>query len=78
MQGELVRLWQRARFTAVMVTHDVEEALLMANRVVVFSERPARIKAILNVDRPYPRHRDDPALQSLRSQILDLMGFGEA
>ena len=78
MQGELVRLWQRARFTAVMVTHDVEEALLMANRVVVFSERPARVKAIVTVDRPYPRHRDDPALQALRREILDLMGFGEA
>ena len=78
MQGELVRLWQRAGFTAVMVTHDVEEALLMANRVVVFSERPARIKAVLSVDRPYPRHRDDPALQALRREILALMGFGEA
>jgi NitT/TauT family transport system ATP-binding protein len=75
MQGELVRLWQRAGFTAVMVTHDVEEALLMANRVVVFSERPARIKAVLPVDLPYPRHRDDPVLQGLRSEILALMGF---
>lgn len=75
MQGELVRLWQRAGFTAVMVTHDVEEALLMANRVVVFSDRPARIKAVLPVDLPYPRHRDAPALQALRSEILALMGF---
>jgi NitT/TauT family transport system ATP-binding protein len=78
MQGELVRLWQRARFTAIMVTHDVEEALLMANRVVVFSERPARVKAVLTVDRPYPRHRDDPVLQEKRREILDLMGFGGA
>ncbi|HVJ53182.1 MAG TPA: ABC transporter ATP-binding protein [Aliidongia sp.] len=75
MQGELVRLWQRAGFTALMVTHDVEEALLMANRVVVFSDRPARIKATLEIDRPYPRHRDDPTLQALRLKILDLMGF---
>ncbi len=75
MQGELVRLWQRAGFTAVMVTHDVEEALLMANRVVVFSDRPAKIKAVLPVDLPYPRHRDAPALQALRSEILALMGF---
>ena len=75
MQGELVRLWQRAGFTAVMVTHDVEEALLMANRVVVFSDRPARIKSVVPVDLPYPRHRDDPALQALRGEILALMGF---
>jgi NitT/TauT family transport system ATP-binding protein len=78
MQGELVRLWQRAGFTALMVTHDVEEALLMANRVIVFSQRPARIAASLTVDRPYPRHRDDPVLQALRRQILELMGFADA
>ena len=78
MQGELVRLWQRAGFTALMVTHDVEEALLMANRVIVFSPRPARITASLTVDRPYPRHRDDPALQALRQEIFDLLGFAEA
>ena len=45
MQGELVSLWQRTGFTALLVTHDVEEALFMANRVIVLSDRPARIKA---------------------------------
>ncbi|WP_163335146.1 ATP-binding cassette domain-containing protein, partial [Enterobacter hormaechei] len=45
MQSEIVSLWQRAGFTTLLVTHDVEEALFMATRVVVFSDRPARIKA---------------------------------
>ena len=44
MQSELVDLWQRAGFTALLVTHDVEEALFMATRIVVLSERPARIR----------------------------------
>ena len=75
MQGELVRLWQRAGFTVLMVTHDVEEALLMAQRVVLFSDRPARVKAVLANDRPYPRHRDDPHLIELRHRALDLLGL---
>ena len=75
MQGELVSLWQRAGFTALLVTHDVEEALLMATRVIVFSERPARITAEIPIDRPYPRHRDDPVLVDLRHKVLGLLGL---
>jgi NitT/TauT family transport system ATP-binding protein len=45
MQGELVRLWQAGGFTTVLVTHDVEEALVLAERVIVLSDRPARITA---------------------------------
>jgi NitT/TauT family transport system ATP-binding protein len=75
MQGELVALWQRAGFTALLVTHDVEEALFMANRVIVFSDRPARIKAEVVNDLPYPRHRGDPKLAELRHQVLGLLGL---
>jgi NitT/TauT family transport system ATP-binding protein len=75
MQGELVRLWQRRGFTVLMVTHDVEEALLLANRVIVFSDRPARIRADLAVDLPYPRHRDHPELLRLRREALGLLGL---
>jgi NitT/TauT family transport system ATP-binding protein len=75
MQSELVRLWQRSGLTALLVTHDVEEALVLAQRVIVFSPRPARITAELVVDRPYPRHRDDPQLVALRRQALSLLGL---
>ncbi|MDT8278122.1 ABC transporter ATP-binding protein, partial [Roseomonas mucosa] len=75
MQAELVRLWQRSGLTALLVTHDVEEALILAQRVVVFSPRPARITAELVVDRPYPRHRDDPHLVALRREALGLLGL---
>ncbi len=75
MQAELVRLWQREGFAALLVTHDVEEALLLANRVVVLSDRPARIKAIVPVDLPYPRHRGDPRLVELRHAVLRLLGL---
>jgi sulfonate transport system ATP-binding protein len=75
MQAELVSLWQRNEFTTLLVTHDVEEALFLANRVIVFSDRPARIKADIAVDRPYPRHRGDPRLAELRRSILGLLGL---
>lgn len=75
MQSELVALWQRKGFTTLLVTHDVEEALVLANRVIVLSDRPARIKADIAVARPYPRHRGDPYLADLRKQILGLLGL---
>ncbi|MFC7205974.1 ABC transporter ATP-binding protein [Comamonas endophytica] len=78
MQTELVALWQRKGFSALLVTHDVEEALFMAQRVVVFSERPARIREVLVNDLPYPRHRGDPRLAELRRQALALLGLGDS
>jgi NitT/TauT family transport system ATP-binding protein len=75
MQAELAALWQRKGFTTLLVTHDAEEALFLANRVIVLSERPARIKADIAVQRPYPRHRGDPYLADLRRQILNLLGL---
>jgi NitT/TauT family transport system ATP-binding protein len=74
MQAEIASL-QRTGFTALLVTHDVEEAVFLANRVIVFSDRPARIKADITVDRPYPRHRGDPKLSELRREILGLLGL---
>jgi NitT/TauT family transport system ATP-binding protein len=78
MQGELVSLWQRARFTTLLVTHDVEEALFLAGRVIVLSERPARIKAEIVNTRPYPRHRGDPHLTELRHEVFAHLGLDAA
>jgi NitT/TauT family transport system ATP-binding protein/sulfonate transport system ATP-binding protein len=75
LQAELVALWREKGFTAILVTHDVEEAVLLASRVIVFSERPARIKAVFAVPLPYPRHRDNPELIALRRQILGTLGL---
>jgi NitT/TauT family transport system ATP-binding protein len=74
MQSELLQLWRKVGFSAVLVTHDVEEALLLSDRLIVLSDRPARIVAELPVDLPQPRHRDDPRLVALRAQVLALLG----
>jgi NitT/TauT family transport system ATP-binding protein len=75
MQAEIASLWQRSGFTTLLVTHDVEEAVFLADRVIVFSDRPARIRADVAVDRPYPRHRGDPKLAELRRNLLSLLGL---
>ena len=76
MQTEVSNLWRQAGFTALLVTHDVEEALYMASRVIVLSDRPARIVANVRVDRDYPRGRGDQYLVDLRHHLLDLLGLG--
>ncbi|RUW34872.1 MULTISPECIES: ABC transporter ATP-binding protein [unclassified Mesorhizobium] len=76
MQQELLSLWRQAGYAVILVTHDVEEALLLSQRVVVLSERPASIKAVVEVDLPYPRHRDDSRIVKLRQQVLETLGFG--
>jgi ABC-type nitrate/sulfonate/bicarbonate transport system ATPase subunit len=75
LQTELLALWCDKGFTAIRVTHDVEEALWLTSRVIVLSELPARIKAEFIVDLPYPRHRDNPEFIALRRQILGTLGL---
>ena len=76
LQSELVSLWLKNGFSVLLVTHDVEEALFMAQRVIIFSPRPAKLAAELAVDLPYPRHRGDPKLAGLRHEVLDRLGLG--
>ncbi|MET3595328.1 NitT/TauT family transport system ATP-binding protein [Mesorhizobium shonense] len=75
MQGEIVKLWQEAGLTALLVTHDVEEALFLTERVLVFGTRPGRIVADITVDLPYPRHRGDPRLAEFRREALGHLGL---
>jgi NitT/TauT family transport system ATP-binding protein len=56
MQEMLLAIWEAERKTVLFVTHDIEEAIFMANRVVVMSARPGRIKADVAIDLPHPRH----------------------
>ncbi|HWK93016.1 MAG TPA: ABC transporter ATP-binding protein [Luteimicrobium sp.] len=73
LQGELLSLWEQRGFTAVLVTHDVTEALVLADRVVVFSPRPARVREVVEVGLPRPRVQADPAFVALREQILAVL-----
>jgi NitT/TauT family transport system ATP-binding protein len=76
MQAELVTLWRTSGFTVLLVTHDVEEALLLSDTVLVLGPRPASIIGEVRNDLPYPRHREDPELQRLRNLVFHLLEPG--
>lgn len=75
LQGELLRIWEETPRTMVFVTHDIEEALLLGDRVIVLSARPGRVREIVDV--PFDRPRDlsrlyaDPRLGEMRNRIWD-------
>jgi len=77
MQEELLSVARHRAFTTILVTHDVEEALLLATKVLVFSPRPARIIRRIDNQLPFPRLRDDPAFIEYRREILIALGHGE-
>ena len=76
LQGELQRIWQAEGITMILVTHDVDEAVYLGDRVVVMQPRPGRIRRIVDVDVPHPRDRADPVLKALteevRAEIVDV------
>lgn len=78
MQSEILKLWQQSGFTVLMVTHDVEEALFLADRVVVFSPRPAQVVAEVDVKLPYPRHRGQSEFVQLRQKLLSHLGLPDS
>ena len=73
MQSELARIWARENITMIFVTHDVDEAIYLGDRVVVMARRPGRIRSEVPVDIARPRRRTDPAFNALKDRILVLL-----
>jgi ABC-type nitrate/sulfonate/bicarbonate transport system ATPase subunit len=74
MQELLLSIWELHKKTVLFVTHDVDEAIFMANRCVVFSARPGRIKNELAIDLPYPRHytvKTTPRFSALKAAVTE-------
>ena len=69
MQQELLRIWEAQRTTMILVTHDIDEAIYLADRIVIMSPRPGTIKLIVRVDMPRPRDRTGYPLIELRKNI---------
>jgi ABC-type nitrate/sulfonate/bicarbonate transport system ATPase subunit len=74
MRNELLRILSEERHTVVLITHDVEEAIHLADRVLVLSPRPARIQASFDVPFAHPRKLSGPDVQALRAEILRELG----
>jgi len=77
LQEELTRIWEAKRPTILFVTHDVDEAVFLANRVVVLSARPARVREVVDVDLPRPRSWtslvEDTGYKRLVARVLSLV-----
>jgi NitT/TauT family transport system ATP-binding protein len=71
MQSELLRIWEEERKTIVFVTHSVDESIYLADRIVMMSARPGRIKEIIDVDLPRPRKRTSMEVNQIRDRILE-------
>ncbi|MBL7257320.1 ABC transporter ATP-binding protein [Actinoplanes sp. LDG1-01] len=72
LQEQLLQTWSQEKRTVVFITHDVDEAVFLANRVVVMAARPGRIVEIVDVDLPYPRTEElrlSPAFTALRNRV---------
>lgn len=69
LQEEITRIWKEERQTVIFVTHDIEEAVYLGDRIAVMTPNPGKIKTILDVHLPRPRRRTDPAFVELRDKL---------
>lgn len=75
MQDELIKLWQENKHIMIMVTHDVDEAIYLSNKVVIMEPRPGRIKKILEINLDYPRNRTSKEFTDYRNEILETLNI---
>lgn len=78
MQSELISIWKATGKTILFVTHNIDEAIYLADRVVVFTPRPASVKSVYSVGLKRPRDRTGLKFQGLRRRILEEMTFPDA
>lgn len=76
MQDEILSAWRGRNQLAVMVTHDVDEAIYMGTRVIVMEPSPGRIKADIPIKLDYPRNRSSAQFIEYRNQILEMLNYG--
>ena len=75
MQDEVLRVWQTRKTTMLLVTHDIDEAIYMSDRIAIVTPRPGRVEQVIDVGLERPRQRTSPRFLELRTRILDLLHF---
>lgn len=77
LQDEILRIWQERKTTIVFVTHDIDEAIYLSDRIVIMSPRPGKIQEVINVPIGRPRGRNHSDFFHLRSKILEILHFAQ-
>ena len=75
MQDEVLRIWEARRTTMVLVTHDIDEAIYMSDRIAIMTPRPGRIERVIDLDLERPRQRASQRFLELRATILQMLHF---
>jgi ABC-type nitrate/sulfonate/bicarbonate transport system ATPase subunit len=75
MQDEVLRLWSARGTTMLLVTHDIDEAIYMSDRIIIMTPRPGRIERIIDVPLPRPRQRNSPDFLALRGRLIEVLHF---
>lgn len=73
LEDELVKLWKELKSTVIFITHNIEEAVYVAERILVLSNKPTKIKAEVKVDLPHPRNMLDEEFIAIRKNVTDLI-----
>ncbi len=73
LEDELIRLWREVGTTVIFITHNIEEAVYLSERILVLTNKPTKIKAEIANDMPHPRDIADPKFVELRNQVTDLI-----
>ncbi|GKX33927.1 MAG: nitrate ABC transporter ATP-binding protein [Rhizobiaceae bacterium MnEN-MB40S] len=69
LQEEVLRLWEKLKFSVLFITHNIEEAVFLSSKIIIMSPHPGRIKEIVPVDLPYPRDRTSPDFGALYAKV---------
>ncbi|ASN04493.1 ABC transporter ATP-binding protein [Virgibacillus necropolis] len=73
LQDELIKIWQETQKTILFVTHSIQEAIKLSDRVIVMGTRPGRVISDFKIDIPRPRKREDPAVIELEKRVMDML-----
>jgi sulfonate transport system ATP-binding protein len=71
--NQLIEIWEKKKRTVIFVTHNLEEAVYLAERIVVFTQKPTRIRAEIDVSLPRPRDVSSPEFVAIREQVTELV-----
>jgi NitT/TauT family transport system ATP-binding protein/sulfonate transport system ATP-binding protein len=78
LQDKLLELWKQNGITMILVTHDIDEAIYLSDRIVIMTPRPGKISKVIDVDLPRPRHRGGGEFLAMRRSILQFFELAQA